>query len=66
MLVKDFLCCLLRFHGDEFVALGFEAGDDISDDTSLDSVGFDLLRDYEIKFWWLEVYSIAEMEPPNC
>ena len=41
MCLEKFLGGHFGFHGGEFVPLGFEAGDDVADDSALDSVGFD-------------------------
>ncbi len=43
MLIEKFGSGLFGFHGSKFVSLCFEAGDDVSNDASLDSVGFNLL-----------------------
>lgn len=42
MLIEKFGCGLFGFHCGKFVPLGFEAGNDVSNDSSLNSVGFDL------------------------
>ncbi len=43
MLIEEFGSRLFSFHCGKFVPLGFEAGDDVSNDASLHSIGFDLL-----------------------
>ena len=42
MLIEKFGCGLFGFHGGKFITLSFEAGNDVSNDASLNSVGFDL------------------------
>jgi hypothetical protein len=39
---EKFLGGLLGLHGGQFISLGFESADDVTDDSSLDSIGFDL------------------------
>jgi hypothetical protein len=39
---EKFLGGLLGLHGGQFVSLGFESADDVTDNSALDSIGFDL------------------------
>ena len=42
VLFEKFLGGLLGLHGGQFVSLGLESADDVTDDSSLDSIWFDL------------------------
>ncbi len=42
MLIKDFLRGQFGLHRDKFVPFGLESGDNISDNSALDSIRFDL------------------------
>jgi len=41
MCIKKFLRGLLSLHGDKLVAFGFETRDDVSNNSTLDTIGFD-------------------------
>ena len=42
--VEKLLCGLLGLHGRQFVSLGFESADNVSDDSTLNTIGLDLFR----------------------
>jgi hypothetical protein len=42
VLFENLLIGLLGLHGSQFVSLGFESANDVTDDSTLDSIGFDL------------------------
>ena len=42
VLFEELLGGLLGLHGSQFVSLGFESVDDVTDDSTLDSIGLDL------------------------
>lgn len=46
MLLQKFLGGHACFQGDQLVSLGFESADDVSDNTSLNSIRFDLEKEY--------------------
>ena len=45
MLFEELLAGSLGLHGCQLVAFGFESVDDVSDDSTLNSIGFDLYKE---------------------
>lgn len=49
VLFEELLGGLLGLHGSQFVSLGFESVDDVTDDSTLDSIGLDLTHQNKTK-----------------